>query len=1047
MAKRVLSESYTFTPASRTIVINNRYLRREHLLLITNVTTNTVIYNFSDTSLTASSYTVTTTGNVETTTIVLTYNTTSMSSTDRLAILVEEVNETFQPAEVYIDPVQKLRVSTPQSLIDTDFEYGIQPTKWETLNLMNNRPSAFYDPTAPISFTAISGAGTRVVTVTLTNTTGLAIGQMVYIQDTINSNANGYFIIDTLSANSNFTYIAPVVISSGNLFDATKTLIFSATPYTGAGIAVSTTAGAAFNRTAANEITVTTRDNHGLSVGDAIMITNISATTNRPWGSYFVRRTPTTNTFIYDSFFDPTGTISAPSTNGTSQTLGSGLTVNTTVDTTGQIISVVVNAAGSGYFVGDIATISGGGGNARIKIPAIVPAAVGAMYGPVNGIQINAAGTGYAGASAVATTITHTGGCVFVRPWGSAIHRPFDGGVYFTAGVPYHGNQLIRQTRRYFRYQSGKGIQFSTGSNMTTPFIIDSLTASGTTVTVATKFPHNLFSGAQIRVSGADQSAYNGVFTATFASATTFTYTALSAPSTSPATGLGIAVQPNTWYGASIRLGMFDSQNGFFFEYDGQALAVCRRSSTSQLAGYVSSLGTGESSVVGVGSRWSEQLNPGDFVVIRGMSYTVVSIESNTSMTIYPDYRGVAIVPPTQLIISRTDTLRIPQSSWNIDKMDGTGDSGFNIDINKMQMWYIDYTWYGAGTIRWGFRTQRGTVLYAHRLAHANNMTEAYMRSGNLPARYEVSTIAPFTKLAATLSNSETATMTVVSTTGFPPTGTLIVTASGNTGSAIEYISYTGRTATTFTGLTRALINLTGPQGLTSGGAATTAQTFTFSATAPHSVSYFSPQCSNTIAHWGSSVMMDGRYDDDKSLVFIAGMLTAYSNIAANATVPLISIRISPSVDSGFTGVIGARELINRMQLILRSTGIQTSGTNFLITGRLNCRITGGTATSFAGAGGSSLAQVNYHASNNTVSGGEVCFGAFTSPGVNVLDLSVVRDLGNSIMGGGAANSYPASDLNKYPDGPDILTLCATNTGGVTTNTIIARIGWTEAQA
>jgi hypothetical protein len=31
------------------------------------------------------------------------------------------------------DPVDKLRVSTPQALIDTDFEYGTQPTKWETI--------------------------------------------------------------------------------------------------------------------------------------------------------------------------------------------------------------------------------------------------------------------------------------------------------------------------------------------------------------------------------------------------------------------------------------------------------------------------------------------------------------------------------------------------------------------------------------------------------------------------------------------------------------------------------------------------------------------------------------------------------------------------------------------------------------------------------------------------------------------------------------------------------------------------------------------------
>jgi len=33
----------------------------------------------------------------------------------------------------FIDPVTKLRISQPENLIDTDFEYGLQPTKWETV--------------------------------------------------------------------------------------------------------------------------------------------------------------------------------------------------------------------------------------------------------------------------------------------------------------------------------------------------------------------------------------------------------------------------------------------------------------------------------------------------------------------------------------------------------------------------------------------------------------------------------------------------------------------------------------------------------------------------------------------------------------------------------------------------------------------------------------------------------------------------------------------------------------------------------------------------
>ena len=55
----ILDTAYTFTPSTGTIVIP-RIIQRERLVLITNVTTNTVIYNFSDSNLKASSFTITT---------------------------------------------------------------------------------------------------------------------------------------------------------------------------------------------------------------------------------------------------------------------------------------------------------------------------------------------------------------------------------------------------------------------------------------------------------------------------------------------------------------------------------------------------------------------------------------------------------------------------------------------------------------------------------------------------------------------------------------------------------------------------------------------------------------------------------------------------------------------------------------------------------------------------------------------------------------------------------------------------------------------------
>lgn len=53
--KAILETGYTFTPSTNTIVIP-RAVPRERLILITNVTTNQVIYNFSDSNLKATSY-------------------------------------------------------------------------------------------------------------------------------------------------------------------------------------------------------------------------------------------------------------------------------------------------------------------------------------------------------------------------------------------------------------------------------------------------------------------------------------------------------------------------------------------------------------------------------------------------------------------------------------------------------------------------------------------------------------------------------------------------------------------------------------------------------------------------------------------------------------------------------------------------------------------------------------------------------------------------------------------------------------------------------
>ena len=968
MAKHVILEQYAFTPATNTIVITGKNIRREQLLLITNVTAGTVIYNFSDPSLGFTSYTnsVAAITGLETTTIVLAYSTAAMNATDKLAIMTEETYQEIIPSETYRDPVDKMRVSEGQALIDTDFEYGIQPTKWEQITFLNNRPSAFYDSTQALSNTTStptfynsSGtyqitnvtASTKTVTVAISNTTGITVGTPIFIQGTLdNANADGWWVVETVSANTNFTFTVTNAPAAA-LFDANKTYVFIGAFYTGAAIPAATNAISLSGTVA----TVTTTNAHGLRVGDNIFVVGVSGQTGTLLSSWTVATTPTNNTFTFACA--ATGTITA--------------TLN---------------------------------------------------------------------------------GSIYPRAPGYVEHRAYTGSVQFTNLSPSHGYQVVRQTRRQFRYQSGKAIQMSTGSILKPQLSVETITSSGSTVTVTTKFAHGLGVGGYVTVSGTNETYYSGTYAVTaVTSATVFTYTAAGTPSATPATGYPIIVSPQTWYGGSNRIGMFTEQNGFYFEYDGQTLYVVKRSSVKLTSGFAAVTNASQS-VVGTNTKFSSQLTPGDTVTIRGMPYTVQVIASDTQMYIYPEYRGATAA---NCVVTKVINTRYAQSQWNIDRCDGTGQSLFTLDLTKMQMFYMDYTWYGAGGIRFGFKNNRGEVIYCHRIPNNNLNQEAYMRSGNLPARYETNTLPPSTVLTATLASGATASMTVASTTGFPTAGTLAVTASAATGAAIEYISYTGLTATTFTGLTRNITNLSGT-GFSGGGGTASATAFTVTGattynpqgTAPIQVELYSPQIASIISHWGCSVIMDGKFDNDKSFVFNAGMNTPLINQGGNVRYALMSLRLGPSVDSGQVGLLGVREIVNRMQLSMSQmdTFLQTSTTT-PSTARIDLILNGRPASgTFQNVGGSSLAQVAYHAANTAIVGGESIFSFFTTPNnAWTEDLSQVRDIGQSIYGGGTTNTVSTTPAGLYPDGPDVITICANVFTG--TSTVQTRVSWQEAQA
>lgn len=83
-----------------------------------------------------------------------------------------------------------------------------------------------------------------------------------------------------------------------------------------------------------------------------------------------------------------------------------------------------------------------------------------------------------------------------------------------------------------------------------------------------------------------------------------------------------------------------------------------------------------------------------------------------------------------------TETV-VNQSSWNVDKMNGTGPSGITLDITKAQIFFMDIEWLGEGTVRVGFVID-GIFIVCHKFNHANLITSTYITTATLPLRYEI---------------------------------------------------------------------------------------------------------------------------------------------------------------------------------------------------------------------------------------------------------------------------------------------------------------------
>lgn len=135
--------------------------------------------------------------------------------------------------------------------------------------------------------------------------------------------------------------------------------------------------------------------------------------------------------------------------------------------------------------------------------------------------------------------------------------------------------------------------------------------------------------------------------------------------------------------------------------------------------------------------------------------------DSNNGLFLEMDGTGtLSFVKRSDVTGTSTDT-PVAQSNWSVDPCDGTGPSGFDLDVTKTQLLFLDFQWLGVGRIRIGF-VHDGTFIVAHEFYHSNQLATPYWSQPSLPIRAEVSSdavlapaVAPTMKLICSTVLSE----------------------------------------------------------------------------------------------------------------------------------------------------------------------------------------------------------------------------------------------------------------------------------------------------
>ena len=186
-------------------------------------------------------------------------------------------NTSMRPEEAFVDPVHKFRVSNPENLIDTDFEYGLQSSKWETLELSNNVPS-FYGKNGDYTLLGINivraTSGSDIIRVTCTDPHRISTGTPIDVQGLTSLTAEGKYLVADVEDDFVFTYKSRGVQATTANIKTPYTTIVPGQFYTGADVNFVPEDGIQTDTQNESKLTLKTSEAHGFESGSKFYFLN-----------------------------------------------------------------------------------------------------------------------------------------------------------------------------------------------------------------------------------------------------------------------------------------------------------------------------------------------------------------------------------------------------------------------------------------------------------------------------------------------------------------------------------------------------------------------------------------------------------------------------------------------------------------------------------------------------------------------------------------------------------------------------------------------------